>query len=282
MRTTDGTQLKFVLFPIISEYRCTQIKDRNGNYITINYGPIAGDSTLGRPTEVVDTLGRTITLNYNSNKYLTSITQNWRRETLSTPVTETHTWATFAYDIETLQPNFPGLTVLATTTAPIPVLTTVGLADGSFYQFIYQGGWGMVKSIEHRTPNRILNYTSYNIPNTSTAQTDCPRFTERRDWAQFWNGDTNAAPATNEEAVTSFSVATDSSWSKMIFPDGAMYKELFSTTTNWERGLTTGSEHWTADEGAGGVKKKWTTTAWTQDNTGLTSTEPPTDRDEYV
>src|SRR6185436_10286701 len=35
VRSTDGTQLTYA--EANNEYRCTQIKDRNGNYITINY-----------------------------------------------------------------------------------------------------------------------------------------------------------------------------------------------------------------------------------------------------
>jgi hypothetical protein len=43
-------------------------------------------------------------------------------------------------------------------------------------------------------------------------------------------------------------------------PDGTIYKEYYGT--GWQRGLTTLSEVW-----SGGVRQKWTTTAWTQDNT---------------
>ena len=39
----------------------------------------------------------------------------------------------------------------------------------------------MVNYIEHRAPNRLLGYTKYNIPTNNAPQTDCPRFTERRD-----------------------------------------------------------------------------------------------------
>ena len=35
-------------------------------------------------------------------------------------------------------------------------------------------------------------------------------------------------------------------------------------TTGWQRGLTTQTENW-----SGGVRKKWTTLQWTQDNTGV-------------
>src|SRR5688572_13301161 len=45
-------------------------------------------------------------------------------------------------------------------------------------------------------------------------------------------------------------------------PDGTVYKEYYGT--GWQKGLTTLSEVW-----SGGVRQKWTTTAWTQDNTSV-------------
>jgi len=42
VRTTDGTQFTFTPVTIDSEYRCTQIKDRNGNYITATYNTTNG------------------------------------------------------------------------------------------------------------------------------------------------------------------------------------------------------------------------------------------------
>jgi len=65
------------------------------------------------------------------------------------------------------------------------------------------------------------------------------------------------------EAVTSYSVATDGSWAQQTAPDGTINKEFFATS-GWQTGLTTSTEVW-----SGGVKKKWTTTAWTQDDTSL-------------
>jgi len=43
-------------------FRCTQIKDRNGNYITITY------DDWGNLLTVTDTLGRVITVNYSGAK----------------------------------------------------------------------------------------------------------------------------------------------------------------------------------------------------------------------
>ena len=59
VRSTDGTQLSFV--EINNEYSCTQIKERNGNYITVNH------NALGRITAVTDTLGRVVNFNYDVN-----------------------------------------------------------------------------------------------------------------------------------------------------------------------------------------------------------------------
>ena len=290
VRTSDGTQFMFKFNGYVNEYRCWEIKDRNGNYITINYGVINNNygnydslinsNIFGRPTSIIDTLGRTITFNYDGQNYLTSITQAWRRETLTGVDTTPHVWATFNYGTVTLQPNFRDqnnnpLTTYATTGTQIPVLTSVGLADSSYYEFFYEGGWGMVNRINQRAPNRLLNYTTYNIPATGTSQTDCPRFTVSRAWAQFWNGDADAAPVAAEEAVTTFSSAADNSWCKVVLPDGTMHKELYATS-GWQKGLVTGSEDWTADEGAaGGLMKKWVTTSWTQDNTGLSYWKNP-------
>src|SRR6185369_15659132 len=55
--STDGTKLSYS--EINNEWRCVEVKDRNGNYITNNY------NSLGRLTTITDTLGRVITFNYD-------------------------------------------------------------------------------------------------------------------------------------------------------------------------------------------------------------------------
>ena len=50
------------------EFRCNQIKDRNGNFITVNY------DWMGHITTITDTLARTLTFNYDANVNLISIT----------------------------------------------------------------------------------------------------------------------------------------------------------------------------------------------------------------
>ncbi len=247
VRTSDGTQLTF--HPSVNnEYRCTQIKDRNGNYISVVY------NSLGRITTITDTLGRVVTFNYDANNYLTSITQNRGGAQF--------TWATFSYGEIAVQPSFPGLTVQGPNYTSIPVLQWVGLPDGTYYGFGYENPWGVANRIVRYAPSgQQLAYTFYNIPSTSTAHSDSPRFTERRDWARDWNG--------GAEAVTTYSNDPNGAWSQVTSPDGTVNKEFFATS-GWQNGLTTSTEVW-----SGGVKKKWTSTAWTQDDTNLSYRKNP-------
>jgi RHS repeat-associated protein len=253
----SGTQYVFSYPPNVSSPRCTQVKDRNGNYITINY------NANGQISNLVDTLGRTVTFNY-VNDYLDSITQTWNGQT--------HVWATFGYGSVYFSTNFPGLSYLGPQ-GYINVLTQVGLADGTRYNFSYTS-FGQVYKISHyAADNHLLSYTGYNLSGSEwqpsiTAQTDCPRFTEQHDWAENWNN--------NQEAITYYSVDPNSAggnqpaWSQVVTPDGTTYIETYSTASDWTKGLTTGTEVW-----VGGVKRRWTTTAWTQDDTTLAFQKNP-------
>src|SRR3989442_3198152 len=51
--STDGTQMSYE--KVQDEWRCREIKDRNGNYITVN------NDWRGDITNITDTLGRVIT-----------------------------------------------------------------------------------------------------------------------------------------------------------------------------------------------------------------------------
>lgn len=258
VRTADGTQFTFVRVANDNEFRCTQIKDRNGNYISATY-----DTSNGHLQTITDTLGRVITFVYYGDGNLQAIRQTWAGAT--------HDWATFYYGTVHVQPNFGGgLFVNGPSNNDVTVLTQVTLNKGDYYTFGYNAAFGQVNKISHYNAyGWYLAYTSYNM-DSSTNQTDCPRFTERRDWAQSWNGDTDMIPAANEEALTSYGVASDDSWSKMTLPDGTIYKEFFATT-GWQKGMTTSAKSYAnaADEAADTDStptwKKKTTTSWTQD-----------------
>ena len=249
VRTTDGTQLTFTPVTINSEYRCREIKDRNGNYISATY-----NTTNGHLLTITDTLGRVITFVYDSSSNLQAIRQTWNGVA--------HDWATFNYGEVYVAPAFGGgLLVNGPNNNYVTVLTQVNLHDGSYFTFNYNAPFAQVKRINHYAADgHLLSYTSYNV-SSSAGQTECPRFTERRDWAENWNN--------HNEAVTSYSVAPDGSWGQQTTADGTIYKELFATS-GWQTGLTTGTEI-----RVGSVVKKWTTITWTQDNNSLTYQKNP-------
>jgi len=242
VRSTDGTQLSYLKFN--NEWHCTQIKDRNGNYITVNY------DWLGHITTITDTLARVITFNYDSNANLTSITQSWTVNGVPT----THTWATFGWATKTLSPSFSNVLVVGAPNGSIPVLSQVGLGDGSRHTFEYNAT-GQV--------NPIRSYGSDNVERTYTAYDydfpagDCPRLVETHVWARNWTG-INGVP---QEVATVYGDPGDGSHT-VTAPDGTLYKEFYGT--GWQRGLTIQTEVWSA-----GVKQKWTSNIWTQDNTGV-------------
>ncbi|HEU4710983.1 MAG TPA: discoidin domain-containing protein [Pyrinomonadaceae bacterium] len=273
LRHTDGTEMTYVLLG--GEFKCTQIKDRNGNYITIDY-------VSGRLDKVIDTLGRQIRFNYNSNGLLTSITQTWNQG-LSNQVE--HPWARFTYLDTTIQTNFPGLTVNGpANNSSIKTLSSVTLADNSHYDFAHTG-WGQVWKISYITADGgVVNYRAYKLPGSpllpTSAQADCPRFTERRDWATYWNGDVNGTISSAEDAVTAFSGPIPDTWTmpgesqplsgrrtEVTQPDGTVNKIYFvdmAGTPRWRRGLPA-----LVETSSGGNWQRKVKTTWTQDNTNV-------------
>jgi YD repeat-containing protein len=274
--STDGTRLSFSLMN--GEYRCTEVKDRNGNYISVAY------FADGRINQVIDTLGRAVTFNYDAYQNLISITQPWRRETETQPnptQDETHTWATFGYGVPlNLQPSFSNLAVMGDQPgALIPVLRQLGLDDGSYYKFEYNG-WGQVWKVTHYAADSInpqgqlddshaLSSTWLNLPGAGIStggaaavaaapQTDCPRFTEERVWIEHGVMNQNAEVATSYSAWSPAMASCD-----VTVPDGngTVFRDVYATS-GWQKGLTTESH-----VVSGGQDKKWTTLQWTQDDT---------------
>ena len=258
VRTTNGTQFKFEPVTINNEYRCTEIKDRNGNYISATY-----NSTYGHLLTITDTLGRVVEFVYDTDNNLSVIRQNWGGVW--------HNWASFFYGQVSVAPGFGGgLLVNGPNNVSTTVLTQVSLDNGTYFTFNYNAAFAQVNRMNsYAADGHLRSYTSFNV-NSSSGQTECPRFTQRKDWADNWNN--------NIEAVTSYTVAADNSWAQVTMPDtpGTIYKELFATA-GWQTGLTTGTEVW-----SGEVKKKWTTTAWTQDDTNLSYQKNPRPYDTSI
>ena len=239
VRSTDGTQLSFV--EINNEYSCTQIKDRNGNYITVNH------NGLGRITAVTDTLGRVINFNYDANQNLLSLMQSWNGQ-------PSHQWVGFSWSTRNLQASFTGAAVIGPKNGTVlPVITQVTLNDTSHVTFDYNNSL-QVNLITNYFGALKRNETTFTY---ETPASDAPRLTDSRVSAHNWTG-VNGVPS---QVTTTYSVAGDGS-RVMTAPDGTVYKEYYGT--GWQRGLTTLSEVWLGTD-----RKKWTTTVWTQDNTSV-------------
>jgi YD repeat-containing protein len=272
--SNDGTRMLYAY--INGQYHCTEVKDRNGNYLTIRYDPVNGTATPGLMTSVIDALGRTVTFNYDENSRLQTITQLRNGQP--------HVWASFGYADVEIHTNFerpigigeevgsgPGGSIEANSgTVGLPkgdtvsLLTQVSLNDGSSYNFDYTS-WGQIHNIRHSAADgHQLNSTSYDLPlDDRTAQTDCPRFSERQDVAENWNND--------EPVITSFQIDPEGSAGQLTTAVGTAnqvtYKEFFSTGYyDWRRGLVTRTEIYA---GNSTTPNKTTITDWTQDVTNV-------------
>ena len=235
LNTTDGIQLLYGWFN--SEFRCTQVIDRNGNYLSINY------NALGQPTNITDTLGRVINFNYDSNANLLSITQDWSGQT--------HTWASFQWSTQIVPTTYSGAQVVGAGNVPTPVITQVGFPDGSRFNFEYNSNAQLGVLRRYTSDNVQRQSTTFSY---STSSGDIPRLTSTGVQVHNWTG-INGVPAT---VTTGFHIEGNAH--VLTAPDGTVYKEFFGT--GWQKGLVTTSETLVA-----GDKKKWTTTSYTQDDT---------------
>jgi YD repeat-containing protein len=238
----DGTRLS--LKWIGGQLQSTKVQDRNGNYITSDY------DDRGHLKSITDTADRTFLFIRDNGGNLVSIRQK-------SGGSENRVLATFGYSEMIVQTNFSGLKVVGPTNgSTITVLTQLGVADSSRFQFDYTS-WGEVRRITKYAPDgHALTYVSYNLPQDATAAlTDAPRATELGNWVEGENNDA--------ETITRFDVDPSGALGQVTLPDGSVHKEFFATT-GWQRGLTTGVEDW-----AGNLLHKRTTIQFTQDDTSL-------------
>jgi YD repeat-containing protein len=254
--STDGSRMRYTKFE--SQWQCVEVKDRNGNFITINR------NWHGHITTINDTLtdpatsspSRKITFNYDSNDNLISITQVRNGQT--------YYWAQFFWDVITVQPSgFTGI-VGAVSGVQIPALKSVRLPDNTYYKFLYTD-WnsGQVSRITRYASDSIpatdshpLNYTKFDY----SLVDDPTRVATRKVWVENWSN--LAIAGVPNEVETTISVDTQIGAHVMTAPDGTVYKEFYGT--GWQRSLVVLSEVWSS-----GVKQRWTTTGWTQDNNSV-------------
>lgn len=241
LRSTDGTRVSYS--NSVNGWRAASIEDRNGNLLSVSH------DWRGDLRSVTDTLGRVVTFNYDANANLESITQTW----LVNGVPQTHVWASFGWGTQALLPGFSAVAAVGAYSGEvIPVLTQVGLQDGSRYNFEYNAA-GQVKAISRRMSDNVeRSHTSYDY---ATLADDCPRIIGTRVAAENWTG-ANGVPS---EVVTLLGDPGDGSHT-MTAPDGTVYKDIYGA--GWKRGLVTESE-----VRSGGALQRRTVTEWEQDDT---------------
>ncbi|MEP7148674.1 MAG: VCBS repeat-containing protein [Acidobacteriota bacterium] len=268
--TTDGTEMSYVWSQ--GAYRCTQIKDRNGNYISMAYD---GE---GRLDTMTDTLGRVVTVNYETTTGLPStITQTWK-DSNGYGSNITHTWATLTYTTKTVDTDFNATSVTAIIGPPddtvVNVLDKITYPDGSSTKFEYNGYLQVkkVSSIAADSSSHVLNYVSTNLASPSSSQTDCPRFTETKSFVENFNGDSEITINNTAPSSATYSLPGSITGSSKVIdvwmtghPDNLRTK-TYVGASGWNEGLTIATEDCLTTSSTCSDRKRWTWTDWTQDS----------------
>ncbi|MEP7149084.1 MAG: VCBS repeat-containing protein [Acidobacteriota bacterium] len=266
--TTGGTQMSYVWSQ--GAYRCTKIKDRNGNYISNSYD---GE---GRLSTMTDTLGRDVTVNYETTTGLPStITQTWK-DSNGSGSNVTHTWATLTYATATVATDFDtSLTVVGPPDSTvINVLDKITYPDGSSTKFEYNGYLQVekVSSIAADSTSHVLNYVSTNLASPSSSQTDCPRFTETKSFVENFNSGSEITINNTAPSSATYSLPGSITGSAKVIdvwmtghPDNLRTK-TYVGASGWKEGLTIATEDCITTSSTCSDRKRWTWTDWTQDN----------------
>jgi YD repeat-containing protein len=268
--TSDGTEMKYDW--LAGMFRCSEIKDTNGNRISISH-----DAT-GLLKTVTDTLNRVITVNYDAELYPISITQTWKGAN-GTGADTTHTWATFSYISDTANPintSFgTGLTIYGPTNGTVVrVLNKITRADDSYTKFDYNS-YGQVKKITNYAKNNDeLNSVSTNLGSVSGTQTDCPRFTETSTTAANFNQNQAVVVSSSKTTTTVTGITDPVMLIAVTAPDGitangVVIEKSYMLQSGWREALPFQTETCTTTSCTGTDKKRWTSTVWAQDDNSL-------------
>jgi YD repeat-containing protein len=250
----DGSRLNFKWTG--GQLQCVEVKDRNGNYMTADY------DKRGHIKTITDTVGRTLIFVRDNGGNLNAIREK--------SDSNNRVIATFGYSDLQVATTFSGLKVVrAANGSTIPVLTQVGVSDGSHYQFDYTSGAQIAKITKYAPDGHALNYVSYDLPQNAVNESGSPLTpTESREWAERANNQV--------EAVTRYSFDPNGSWGQVALPDGSIHKEIFGTA-GWMKGLTTETE-----DSIGGTLQRRAVVSWTQDNEALSYVSNPRRQDVHT
>ncbi|MCA1639359.1 MAG: hypothetical protein LC768_13670, partial [Acidobacteria bacterium] len=261
LRATDGTQMKYVWKA--GAYRCAEIKDSNGNFITVNH------DGAGLLRTVTDTLGRVITVSYDNALNPTQITQTWAGGVQ-------HVWVSFSYTIIPISYNFGGLGVSGPANgSTIKVLDRITFADNGYYQFEYNS-YGQVRQVnQYAADNHKLNHVAVDFATDTTAP-DCPRLWKTKTYAENFNNNQEVVVTNTIAESQPFNVGGETGTATKVevwmdgHPNNLMSRMWFHSAGNWAKGLPFATE-----DLASGVQKRWTRSFWTQDDTSLLYRQNP-------
>ncbi|MCO6511727.1 MAG: VCBS repeat-containing protein [Aridibacter famidurans] len=256
-------------------YRLKEIKDRNSNYITVSH------DEYGLLEWVKDTLGRTITVNYDSSLYPISITQQWK-DNNGAGSAVTRTYATFEYSDITVNPSFTGLAIYGPSNGTVKVLSKIiygtsgsNLGDTRFFY----NSFGQVKKVSnHAADGHELNYTATNLDTPGTGLTDVPRLSQTRTKVENFN----LVGGSPQEVVVNNTLTESQNYSfpGSISGSGTLIEvsmvdhpdEFISRTyvgdSGWKEGLPIATED-CVDDDCESSRKRWSWNVWTQDNENL-------------
>jgi RHS repeat-associated protein len=233
----DGT--KVTISVLNNRLLPTQIRDANGNYISISYKTYNVSTFPWRQAinYVTDTLGRQLQFNYDSCANLSSIT-------VPAFGSGTNTIAQFDYQNISISNSFSGLTVENWSVVQIPALKRIYFpATGTGYKFDYSA-YGMIYNLSLRKDMTYNSQTgaisdgteraaiSFNYPVSASSLTDAPAFSQRTETA------INAPTA-----IYTYSSSTGSGTKTFTItrPDSSQML-LTRSTTGANNGLMTESE----------------------------------------
>jgi hypothetical protein len=273
---TDGTQMSYDWKA--GAFRCSQIKDRNGNYITIEH------DEQGLLKKVTDTLGRIITVNYDAQLDPVSIKQTWQNGNGEGSNVE-HTWASFTYGAIPISADFGTMGRMGPQNGTtLKVLNKISYADNSSTRFDYNS-YGQVWGISNYAADQTteFNRIAVNLETVSGAQSDCPRFTQTKTKIYDPNGPIETVVNNSFQPNQPYSVpgnmpgasgsATLIEVSMQNHPNASVSR-TFVNASGWKEGLPIVTED-LANEGQGLQRKRWTWTNYTQDDENLSYVQNP-------
>lgn len=282
---TNGTQMDYEW--VSGAYRCQSIKDRNGNYIDITY------NGYGQLATVKDTLGRVITVNYDSAQTPSSITQQWKTNNGDGSPT-TRTYATFSYVDYYVNPAFDtSLAIYGPQGQNVRVLSkiiygTAGANNNTGETRFEYNTFGQVKKIRNFAPDGTeLNYVATNLETPGTNKQDVPRLTQTRSWVKNFNLVDNQ----EQEVIFNNDLIKNETYNlpnhtgqatlievSMLNPPSGItvpISKTFVGETGWQEGLPIATETCLTTTCTGTNRKRWTWNEWTQDDTTLTHIKNP-------